>query len=337
MSSSETGRWATVWAIDLGGTNTKLGLVRSSGEVVGEQVFRTRPDRAAESWADEAASGLRGLATSQGIPEEEIGAIGIGAPGPLSSKEGVLTNPLPNLPNWRGFAICRALTERLGKPAFLDNDANVAGLSEQWLGVGKDVENLIVLTLGTGIGAGVIAEGRLLHGFSENAGELGHVSIDHAGPRCGACGNRGCLELYISAAATVERFRRKLEAAGAQAEEDLTPARVFEAAEAGDEAARETFAEFGYYLGAAIANFVHAFNPEMVVLAGGLAGAARYYLEQVRAVVAERTFPDLQVGLRVGVSPLGETMGLLGAARLALPATGEQGAGARPGKEAVGG
>jgi len=318
MSSRGEAGWTTVWAIDLGGTNTKLGLVKSTGEVIGERVFPTRSERAAESWAEEAASGLRELAANRGVPEQEVGAIGIGAPGPLNSKEGILTNPLPNLPNWCGFAICRALSDRLGKPAFLDNDANVAGLSEQWLGVGKGVDNLIVLTLGTGIGAGVIAEGRLLHGFSDNAGELGHVSIDHAGPRCEACGNRGCLELYASAAATVDRYREKLEAAGQQPQDGLTPAEIFEAAEAGEEAARETFAELGYYLGAAIANFVHAFNPEMVVLAGGLAGASKYFLGDVRDVVAERTFPDLQEGLRLEASPLGDTMGLLGAAGLAF-------------------
>ena len=308
-----------VWAIDLGGTNTKLGIVAAGGEVIGEESLPTRRERSAESWANEVAAALREIGERGGVDERSIGAVGIGAPGPLSAKDGVLTNPVPNLPKWRGFPICAALSERLGRPAFLDNDANVAALAEQWLGVAKGSDNVVVLTLGTGIGGGVIAEGRLLHGFSENAGELGHISIDHDGPQC-ACGSRGCIELYASAGATVERYRRKLIEAGREAEGEITAEGVFEAAEAGDELAKATFAEVGYCLGVAVGGIVHAFNPEMVVMAGGMAEAAQYFLAMVRSVVKERTFPDLQVGLRIEVSPLGDRMGLLGAARLAFMA-----------------
>jgi glucokinase len=308
-----------VWAIDLGGTNTKLGIVAAGGEVIGEESLPTRSERSAESWADEVAAALRAIGEREGVDERSIGAVGIGSPGPLSVKEGVLTNPLPNLPKWRGFPICAALSERLGKPAFLDNDANAAALSEQWLGVAQGSDNVVVLTLGTGIGGGVIAEGRLLHGFSDNAGELGHISIDHDGPQC-ACGSRGCIELYASAGATAERYRRKLIEAGREAETEITAEGVFEAAEAGDDLAKATFAEVGQYLGAAVGGIVHAFNPEMVVVAGGMAEAAPYFLETIRSVVKERTFPDLQAGLRIEVSPLGDRMGLLGAARLAFMA-----------------
>ncbi|HUU54043.1 MAG TPA: ROK family protein [Armatimonadota bacterium] len=312
-----------VWAIDLGGTKTKLGIVAADGEVIGEETFPTRPERSAESWAEEAAAALRGIAGRTRVDERSVASVGIGAPGPLNAKEGVLTNPLPNLPNWRGFAICAALTERTGKPAYLDNDANCAALSEQWLGAARGSDDVLVLTLGTGIGGGIIADGRLLHGFSDNAGELGHMSIDHHGPPC-VCGSRGCIELYASAGATAERYRRKLEEAGREAAEEITALGVFEAAEAGDEIARATFAEVGYYLGAAVSSMVHAFNPEMVVVAGGMAGAARYYLETIRSVVKERIYPDFQAGLRIEVSPLGDAMGLLGAARLALMAAGGQ-------------
>ena len=310
-----------VWAIDLGGTNTKLGIVAAGGEVIGEESFPTRPERSGGSWVEEVGAALRAIGGREGVDEGSVCAVGIGAPGPLSAKEGVLTNPVPNLPKWRGFAICAALSERLGKPAYLDNDANVAALSEQWLGVAKGSENVVVLTLGTGIGGGVIAEGRLLHGFSGNAGELGHISIDYDGPEC-ACGSRGCIELYASAGATVERYRRKLEEAGREAEGEITAEGVFEAAEAGDELAKATFAEVGYCLGAAVGSIVHAFNPEMVVVAGGMAEAARYFLGMIRSVVKERTYSDLQVGLRIEVSPLGDRMGLLGAARLAFMAAG---------------
>ena len=310
-----------VWAIDLGGTNTKLGIVAAGGEVIGEGSFPTRRERSAESWAEETAAALREIGRRGGVDERSVFAVGIGAPGPLSAKDGVLTNPVPNLPKWRGFPICAALSERLGRPAFLDNDANVAALSEQWLGAGKGSDNVVVLTLGTGVGGGVIAEGRLLHGFSDNAGELGHISIDHDGPEC-ACGSRGCLELYASAGATVERYRRKLIEAGREADGEITAEGVFEAAEAGDVLAKATLSDVGYCLGVAVASIVHSFNPEMVVVAGGMAKASRYFLGVIRSVVKERTYSDMQVGLRIEVSPLGDRMGLLGAARLALMAAG---------------
>lgn len=322
MSQERTGRGSDlVWAIDLGGTNTKLGIVAASGEVIGEGSIATDPERSGASWADDVVVALRGIGESEGVDEAAVVAVGIGAPGPLSVKEGVLTNPLPNLPKWRGFPICAALSERLGKPAFLDNDANVAALAEQWLGAGKGSENVVVLTLGTGVGGGVIAEGRLLHGHSDVAGELGHTTIDHDGPEC-ACGNRGCIELYASAGATVERYRRKLADAGRDTEGEMTAEDVFEAAESGDELAKATFSEVGYCLGAAVGSLVHVFNPEVVVLAGGVTRAERYFLGMVRSVVKERTFTDFHAGLRIEVSPLDDRMGLLGAARLAFVAAG---------------
>lgn len=308
-----------VWAIDLGGTNTKLGVVSADGRILAQAAFPTRPPRGGDDWANEAAAALRGLAQQARVAG--IHALGIGAPGPLSVRQGVLTNPLPNLPGWQGYPICAALTARLGAPARLDNDANVAALAEHWLGAGRGVDNLIVLTLGTGIGSGIIAEGRLLHGFSDNAGELGHCSINYRGPRC-VCGNRGCIELYASTDALVRRYRTNRRRAGRPLppRADITPYAIYRAAQAGEAAAQETFAQTGRFLGMAIASFVHAFNPELVVLAGGVAQAAEFMLAATREVVFDRIYPDHKVGLRIEASPLGEAMGLLGAARLALTA-----------------
>jgi glucokinase len=308
-----------VWAIDLGGTNTKLGLVDETGRVLGQETFSTAPQRGGEDWADEAVSLLRRVTADVGAEPGSIDAIGIGAPGPLSVKQGVLTNPLPNLPGWQGFPICTALAGRSGKRACLDNDANVAALAEHWIGVGRGVDNLVVLTLGTGIGSGIIADGRLLHGFSDNAGELGHLSINYRGPKC-VCGNRGCIELYASAPGLLRLFRQKLKRVrgSGKALRGIEAYDIFCAAEAGDRAAREAFTDLGRYLGMAIASIVHALNPELVVIAGGLAGAAKYILEPAREIVRERTYPDLRLGLRIEASALGPAAGLLGAARLAL-------------------
>ena len=308
-----------VWAIDLGGTHTKLGLVDEAGRALAHETFPTRSPRGGDSWADEAASTLRTIADEAGLAEDAILAVGLGAPGPLSVKRGLLLNPLPNLPGWQGFPITAALRDRLGKPAFLDNDANVAALAEHWVGVGRGVDNLIVLTLGTGIGSGIIADGRLLHGFSDNAGELGHLSINYRGPKC-VCGNRGCIELYASGPALVRLFKRNLKGRESALKDraDITPRLIHQAAKAGDAVARESLLAVGRYLGLAIASMVHAFNPELVVLAGGLAGASDFLLGPAREVVRERTYPDLQTGLRLEASTLGPIAGLLGAARLAL-------------------
>jgi len=315
-----------VWAIDLGGTNTKVGLVAADGRIVARGVLATRHERGGDAWCDEVVSALREAAGRCGVSEDAVEAMGVGAPGPLNAKEGVLTNPMPNLPGWQGYPICAALRARTGKPVFLDNDANCAGLAEHWAGAGRGVSDLIVLTLGTGIGSGVVAGGRLLHGAGGNAGELGHISINFRGPRC-ACGSRGCIELYACSSAVTSRYRRKLRKAGRPltGSAAITAEGVFAAAEAGDEAAQETYREVGERLGMAIASMVHAFNPEMVVLAGGMAGAAKLLLGPVRRVVRERTYPEHHTGLRIEASELGEMAGLLGAARLALVA-GQEGA-----------
>lgn len=308
-----------VWAIDVGGTDSKVGIVADDGKVVGRRAFATRHERGGGPWSLQTAAVLREIGRRRGIAEAEIGAIGIGAPGPLNSREGVLTNPMPNLPGWQGFPICSVFRELTGKPTYLDNDANCAALAEHWVGTGRDVSDLVVLTLGTGIGSGVISEGRLLHGSGGNAGELGHISINFRGRRC-VCGNRGCIELYASASALVRQYSRLLDPARRKtlAGAKITARDVFSAAQAGEPAARRAFDRVGRYLGMAIASMVHAFNPQMVVLAGGMARAGSLLVRPVRDVVRERTYPEHQVGLTIEVSRLRETAGLLGAARLAL-------------------
>jgi len=308
-----------VEAIDLGGTDTKVGIVASDGRVLADHVFATDHERGGTAWAEQTARVIEDLSDRAQVCRDRIGGIGIGAPGPLSVREGILTNPMPNLPGWQGFPICAVLSELRGKPSRLDNDANCAALAEHWIGAGKGIADLIVLTLGTGIGSGVIVEDRLLHGFSDNAGELGHTSINYRGPRC-VCGNRGCIELYASAPAVVRLYRRKVASSKTvrSRRPKLTARDVFEAAVGGDARARETFEQVGRFLGMAIANMVHAFNPRMVVLAGGLAEAAEFMLEAIEQTVSEHTYPEHQAGLEIRASDLGRRAGLLGAARLML-------------------
>jgi glucokinase len=282
-------------------------------------VFATRHERGGDDWSRQTVAVLREIGRKHRVGELQVDAVGIGAPGPLNAREGVLTNPMPNLPGWQGFPICSILQELTGRSAYLDNDANCAALAEHWVGAGRGIDDLIVLTLGTGIGSGLIAGGRLLHGSGGNAGELGHTSINFRGRRC-ACRNRGCIELYASASALVRRYSRLLgpERRKALAVRKATARDVCRAARSGDPAARQAFEQVGRHLGAAIANMVHAFNPQMVVLAGGMAGAGGLLLRPVREVVRQSIYPEHEEGLEIRASRLRGAAGLLGAARLAL-------------------
>jgi glucokinase len=293
--------------------------VADDGKVIARRVFATRHERGGEDWARQTVAALREIGHKHRVGESQIDAVGIGAPGPLNARLGVLTNPMPNLPGWQGFPIGAVLQELTGRSAYLDNDANCAALAEHWVGAGRGVDDLIVLTLGTGIGSGVIAGGRLLHGSGGNAAELGHTSINFRGKRC-VCRNRGCIELYASASALVRLYSRLLsrERRRALAEEEITARDVYRAARAADPAARRAFEQVGRYLGAAIANIVHAFNPRMVVLAGGMAGAGGLLLRPVREVVRQSIYPEHAEGLEIRASRLRGAAGLLGAARLAL-------------------
>ncbi len=299
--------------VDLGGTNTRAGLVTESGEITVRSRTPTRLDLGSDGVIEGIASCVNEVMAGQ-----EIDAVGIGAPGPLDPYEGVIISP-ENLPCMHGVRLMDRLEALLSLPVTVDNDANMAACGEQWLGAGKGVAHFLCITLGTGVGGGWISNNLLMRGFNGNAAEVGHVSIDKDGPRC-PCGNYGCLELYASATAMVRRTKERL--VGERPEtslilDGLSTEVIFQAAEAGDAFAQEVFEDTGALLGIGIASLASAMNVEVIALCGGLARAGDRLFEPVRRVYADRGTVGVKEYVRIVPGLLGDDAGILGAARLA--------------------
>jgi glucokinase len=308
-----------VIGLDAGGTKLLGGVVDEDG-VVHHRVHRLWRGREQQEVLDiivEAVEEARSAAP-------DAAALGIGLPSLIDQRSGVSVMsvhlPLDDLP------ARDLLSERLGLPVFLDNDANAAALAEHRLGAARGASHAILLTLGTGIGGGLVLGGELYRGSVGAGAELGHVVVDIDGPPCqGDCPGRGCLEVMASGEAIgregLEAARRAPESAlGAAlaAEREITGALVTELAHDGDSAAREVLAEIGRRLGAGITSFVNVFNPEVVVVGGGVVAAGDLVLAPARAVVAERALRPNRDLVRIVPAEFGEEAGMLGAALLAL-------------------
>ena len=253
-----------------------------------------------------------------GATREQFLGVGVGAPGPLDRKRGVVLIA-PNL-GWRDLPLRDLVQERVGLPASLDNDANCATLGEWWTGAARGGRNVIGITIGTGIGGGIILEGRLYHGASHVAGEIGHTTIEANGRRC-KCGNYGCLEAYTSGPAIAERAREALGVGEASMLLSLANGRldritaqtVYAASEKGDPLALEIVRETARFLGAGIANLLNTFNPDVVVVAGGVTQAGEALFEPLRAEVRRRAFKPAVDACRIVPGILPGSGGVVGA------------------------
>jgi glucokinase len=311
-------RW--VVGVDIGGTNVVVGLVPfAGGPALG---LRSRPT-AAERGADAVVGDIGAMAEE--IIDEVLGerrgiaGVGIGCPGPLDLEAGlVLTTP--NL-DWLSYPIRDRIAERLGLRATLDNDANCATYGEWWQGAGRGARQLAGVTLGTGIGGGLIFDGRVVRGASGTAGHFGHTTIDFNGRRC-ACGNYGCLEAYASGPNIAARAREGIEAGYESSitklvDGDLsriTALTVYDALMQGDVYARELMLETARLLGAGVANIVNMYNPEVVVVVGGVARAGEHLFAPLRAEVKRRAFAVAVKACRIVPGELGDAAGVVGAA-----------------------
>jgi len=298
--------------IDLGGTNLKLGLVSAEGELLRRH---STPTEAAEGPAHvlaRMADAVRQLAEEAGLALQDVAAVGVGVPGPLDSEAGVV-HFTPNLAGWINVPVRGTLQDALGRTVVVENDANAAAYGEFRVGAGRQIQSMFVLTLGTGVGGGIIQDGRLLRGASDTGAELGHVIVQYGGRLCG-CGNRGCLEAYASATAVVDRFRRDATVSELARRDRLEAKDVFEAAADGDKAAARIVSETAEYLAVGITSVLHALNPEMVVLTGGMMGAGEAFLEEIRCHVRALAFPSAWEACQVRASTLGGDAGILGSA-----------------------
>ncbi|MFZ3386267.1 MAG: ROK family protein, partial [Candidatus Hydromicrobium sp.] len=243
--------------------------------------------------------------------------------------DGGVIHIAPNIPGWINTYIAKELEDELKLNVFLENDANAAALGEWWLGAGRDVDNLVLLTLGTGVGGGIIIGGEVLHGARNTAGEIGHMIIREGGLLCG-CGNRGCLEAYVSARSVVKRtlaaikegkktiltdlVKNKLE--------DITCKLVYDTARKGDSLCKLVVEETGRYLGIGIANIVNIINPEMIILGGGMAKAGDLIFEPVRKYAREHSFTAAMEGVKIVPAALGVNAGAMGAVAFVLKKKG---------------
>ncbi len=310
--------------VDLGGTNIVVGLVPiEGGEVLGFRTVPTESTRGAKFVVDRIVSLVEAAITevtaAQGTSRAAVAGVGIGSPGPLDRKTGTVINT-PNL-GWRNFPLRDLVSNQVKLPCTLDNDANCATYGEWWLGAGRGVSSLVGLTLGTGIGGGIVLDGQIYHGCSDVAGEIGHMTIDSNGRKC-KCGNYGCLEQYASGPAIALRAAEGIEA-GAETSlvdmvdgklEDITAATVYEATVQGDPYAAEVMKDTARFLGAGVASIINILNPEMVVIAGGVTRAGDTLFEPLRAEVRRRAFRSAQECCRIVPAELPGTAGVVGAA-----------------------
>lgn len=318
--------------VDIGGTNVVVGLVPADGGRPASLRTRGTPSLGGQDAVVEHLAELVDEVVVEGLdaagdPGGDVVGVGIGSPGPLDLEAGLVLDAF-NL-GWKDFALRDALADAVGMPAILDNDANCATWGEFWVGAGRGVESLVGVTLGTGIGGGVILDGRLVHGASASAGEIGHMSIDFHGRRC-KCGNYGCLEAYASGPNIAARAREGLEA-GAESVltrlvdgdvERVTAATVYEAILQGDAYAGEVMTETAKLLGAGLANVVNVLNPHMIVIVGGVTRAGHYLFNPLKAEVRRRAFRTAEQACRIVPGELPETAGVIGAAGLFLESLG---------------
>jgi glucokinase len=315
-------RW--IVGVDLGGTNIVVGLVPiQGGEVLGLRMQPTESVRGAKFVVDRinqmVEEAIAEVAAAHGTTRGAVAGVGIGSPGPLDRKTGTVINT-PNL-GWRNFPLRDLIANHVKLPCTLDNDANCATYGEWWLGAGRNVQTLVGLTLGTGIGGGIVLNGEIFHGCSDVAGEIGHMTIDCNGRKC-KCGNYGCLEQYASGPAIALRAVEGLETGVESALMDMvdgnleriTAATVYEATVRGDAYATEVMKDTAKFLGAGVASIINVLNPEMVVIAGGVTRAGDHLFEPLRAEVRRRAFKSAQESCRIVSAELPGTAGVVGAA-----------------------
>ena len=317
-----SGPW--VVGVDIGGTNLVVGLVPAGGgDPLALRSRATEPERGADAAVADikrmAGEAIAEVLDEHGASRSDIVGVGIGCPGPLDLDTGVVIET-PNL-GWSDYAIRDRIANALELPATLDNDANCATYGEWWQGAGQGVSTLVGVTLGTGIGGGVILDGRIVRGASGSAGEIGHTTIDLNGRRC-ACGNYGCLEAYASGPNIAARAREGVEAGyesvlSQLVDDDLariTALTVYEALVLGDEYAHEVMLETAKILGAGVANIVNTLNPEIVVIVGGVTRAGDHLFGPLRTEVRRRAFTSLVEACEIVPGVLPETAGVIGAA-----------------------
>ena len=329
--------------VDLGGTNLRIAVVSDAGKILDKIALGTEVAGGPDHVVDEMSVAVRDLAAKH-RSNGTLAGIGIGVPGIIDMQAGMVLQS-PNLPGWHDYPVRNEIERRLGTPVILENDANAAALGEKWLGAASAVDDMCMVTLGTGVGGGIVLQGKIWHGMTGMAGELGHITIEPDGVPCG-CGSHGCVEQYASAKA-IKRMVAEAIATGkaptlaqaANSNPDIDPEAVYQMAMHGDEAAQQVFNRVGRALGILIADLINIFNLPMYVIGGGVANAwgafspalidealKRSYIYKATAPPKSAGGPETKLPGDSSLRPstlithatLGGDAGLIGAARLPM-------------------
>ena len=313
-----------VVGVDMGGTKILAAVINAKGEIVQQAKRATKPKKGPEEVIERITRCIREAIDSAELKPSQIRAIGIGSPGPLDPETGVIIFA-PNL-GWSNVPLKAKLEANLSIPTFVDNDVNVGTLGEYAFGAGQGVKNLVGIFVGTGIGGGIILDGKLFHGVNKTAGEVGHMIVEVKGPRCG-CGNFGCLEAVASRTAITRDLQKAILKKGKKSKLtelnggnlDLIRSKaIARAVKHGDKPTIKVVQRAAKYLGISVASIVHFLNPEMVVLGGGVVEAmGDSLLDPIRHAAAEYALPTTMDGVQIIAATLGDNAGVIGASVLA--------------------
>jgi glucokinase len=306
--------------VDLGGTKIYSLVATAEGEVRGHDRRPTQADGGPDSVVERIAESVQASLSAAGASLDDIDGVGISSPGPCDPERGMVTDA-PNLPGFHNIHLTRLVSGTLGVPAILENDANAAAYGEHRFGAGRGFKHIVYVTLGTGIGGGIIIDGKVYSGASGAAGEVGHMILLENGPPCN-CGMRGCLESLSSGPAIARDASAALAdgrtpgLAQMVGEAYPTTEQVYEAALQGDEACRDVIQRAGRYLGLGLAGLLNIFNPEALILGGGLTNLKDFYMGPALELASRGAFPQVRADAKLKIAELGDAAGALGAAGL---------------------
>jgi glucokinase len=312
----------TFVGIDVGGSSIKGGVVDDTGRVLSSVSLATEAHLGQEHGLERMCATVREAVSAARLTLDKIAAIGVATPGTMDIPAGMILDP-PNLKPWQNVPVRQHVYDVFRKPTAFQNDANAAAYGEYWVGAGKDVHSMVLFTLGTGVGGGIVIGDLVVEGEHSHGAEVGHIKIEMTNPRLCGCGRWGCLEAYASATGVVKRALEALQGMRSSLSEvlkkqgDLTARDIFDAASVGDVLAGKIVADTAYFLAVGAMNLMHTIDPDMVVFGGGMIAAGEEFLETIRKHVQELAFPVPAAKTRICYAKLGTDAGFIGAAACA--------------------
>lgn len=305
---------------DVGGMSVKCGIVDENGKILSKRSFATKPERGADALIEEMAHTYRAMIEDEGIAAENIGGIGAGIPGTTNSKTGIVSCAA-NI-YWRNVPFAQEMQKLTGKPASASNDANCAALAEQMFGSGKGYDNAVMVTLGTGVGSGIVIDGKLFEGVDSLGAEVGHMVIIVGGRQCN-CGRRGCWEAYASTTALIHMTKKAIENSPitlmrdiAKKEGEVNGKVVFQAAREGDRIALDVLDNYVKYVGEGLCNLANILHPNVFIIGGGISAEGEFLIKPIQHYLDSKCYGGSTSGIEVVQAKLGNNAGIIGAAAL---------------------